>query len=70
MIIQYSIVRGDCYNMDEKGFNIGRLGKEKVVCSKENLDPRVREPTNTEWVSLLECISVRVTPALFKLLVD
>ena len=56
-IIQYSIVKGDCYNMDEKGFNMGHLCKEKVICSKRNLDPRVKEPTNTDWTSLLECIS-------------
>ena len=43
--------------MDEKGFGIGSIQEGKVICSKENLDPRIKEPSNTEWASLLECIS-------------
>ena len=43
--------------MDEKGFGMGLIGKEKVFCSRDNLHPYMKEPTNTEWVSVLECIS-------------
>lgn len=43
--------------MDKKSFGIGLSGKEKVFCSKDNLQPYMKEPTNTKWVSLLECIS-------------
>lgn len=43
--------------MDEKGFGIGLTVKEKGFCSKDNLEPGMKEPTNTERVSLLECMA-------------
>lgn len=51
--------------MDEKGFGMGLMGKAKVFCSKENLEPVMHEPTNTEWVLIFECISAngRVLPS-------
>ena len=57
IIQKYAIQQEDTYNMDEKGFGMGLTGKEKVFCSKDNLEPKMKEPTNTKWVSLLECIS-------------
>ena len=57
-IIQtYKIEQEDTYNIDEKGFGMGLMGKAKVFCSKENLEPIMHKPTNTKWVSILECIS-------------
>lgn len=43
--------------MDEKSFGMRLMGKEKIFCSKENLESIMKEPTNTKWVSILECIS-------------
>ncbi len=57
-IQKYGIQRRDIYNMDEKGLALGQIGSEQVVCSKYTKNPRVKEPTNTEWVSLLECILI------------
>ena len=56
-IQRLQILQEDCYNMDEKGFSMGLIGKEKVFCSRDNLHPYMKEPTNTKWVSVLECIS-------------
>lgn len=54
----------DTYNMNKKRFGMGLTGKEKVFCSKKNLQPYIKKPTNTEWVFLLECISAdgRILP--------
>ena len=58
-IIQtYKIEQKDIYNMDEKGFGIRLMGKAKVFCSKENLEPIMHKSTNTKWVSILKYISV------------
>jgi hypothetical protein len=61
---EYHIEKADTYNMDEKGFNLGSIGKEKVACTKENVHVYINEPTNREWVSLIECISAdgRILP--------
>lgn len=56
-IEKYDIQTSDIYNMDEKGFQMGHINRERVICSKYNKDVRVKEPTNREWVSILECIS-------------
>ena len=56
-IQKYAIQQEDTYNMDEKGFGMGLTGKEKGFCCKDNLEPGMKESTNTERVSLLECIS-------------
>ena len=34
--------------MDEKEFEMGLMGKAKVFCSKENLEPIMHKPTNTK----------------------
>ena len=51
------IQKEDSYNMDEKGFALGLLGSEKCFCSKETIELKRSEPGNTDWASVLECIS-------------
>ena len=40
--------------MDEKGFSMGLMDKDKVFFPKKNLELMMLEPTNTKF---LECIS-------------
>jgi hypothetical protein len=59
-IEEYEIEPGDTYNIDEKGFMIGVLGRSKRVFSKNTwVKKRVRAPTqdgNREWITVLACI--------------
>ena len=64
---EHQIAEEDQYNMDERGSHIGKIGKDKVVCSFWNDQPRRHEATNTEWASVIECISMdgRILPPFF-----
>lgn len=59
-IIKYSIELKDRYNMDEKGFAIGVLGRSNRIFSRRAWEKgEVRQSNqdgNREWVSLLACI--------------
>ena len=53
----YQICKEDIYNMDEKGFMMGVVGKFRVVVSKHE-KAYMTQCGNREWVSLIECISM------------
>ena len=55
---QYNISDQDIYNMDEKGFMQGVVGKLKVMISKYKRKAYMTQCGNREWVSLIECVSV------------
>jgi hypothetical protein len=59
-IEEYEIEQSNTYNMDEKGFMIGVLGRSKRVFSKNSwVKKSVRAPTqdgNKEWITVLACI--------------
>ena len=52
---EYDIELEDTYNMDEKGFALGLLGKHRVICSI-HYPPTLTQDGNREWVSLIECV--------------
>ena len=54
---QYKFNEEDCYNMDEKGFAMGLVGKLRVICSKHDRPALLTQCGNREWVSLIECVS-------------
>lgn len=47
-IQKYAIQQKNTYNINKKSFGMGLTGKEKVFCSKDNLEPKMKEPTNTK----------------------
>jgi hypothetical protein len=59
-ITQYELDPGHTYNMDEKGFVIGVLGRTKRVFSRRQYEKKdvrqARQDGSHEWVSLLACI--------------
>jgi hypothetical protein len=59
-IEEYSIEPCHSYNMDEKGFLIGVLGRTKRIFSKAMWDSKeVRaalQDRNREWITLLACV--------------
>ena len=55
-ILEYNIDLDDIFNMDEKGIMLGLFNKVKVIVPKDELQHFTIEPTNWEWVSLIECI--------------
>jgi hypothetical protein len=59
-IEEYEIEQSNTYNMDEKGFMIGVLGRTKRVFSKQTwVKKGVREPIqdgNREWITVLACV--------------
>ena len=52
----YTFDPHDVYNMDEKSFAMGLQGKQKVLGDK-NLPAFRSQSGNTEWVSIIECVS-------------
>jgi len=54
---KYNIQPEDIWNLDEKGFAMGKAGSVKVVCQKSTLQAHMAEPGNREWATILECIS-------------
>ena len=57
VIQKYDIQMEDTYNMDEKGIALGIAGKERVLCSKHQLQAYKAQDSNREWISLIDCIS-------------
>lgn len=55
---EYSIDDANIWNMDEKGFMQGAIGKERVIISRHQLKTYMAQPGNREWVSAIECVSV------------
>lgn len=55
---EYSVSESNIWNMDEKGFLQGVIGKEKVVISKYQAKVYMTQPGNRELVSLIECVSM------------
>ena len=51
---EYDVQIEDTYNMDEKGFAMGLLGKHRVICPKGQTSTLTQDG-NREWVSLIEC---------------
>ena len=59
-IDRYSILAGDTYNMDEKGFMIGMISRSKRIFDRPLWDShtvrQVIQDGNRDWVSLIACI--------------
>jgi hypothetical protein len=57
---QYSIVAENTYNMDEKGFAIGKISKSKRIFSKplykQKHTQQATQDDNCEWITLVSCI--------------
>ncbi|KNG45926.1 pogo transposable [Stemphylium lycopersici] len=57
---EYNLVPRDTYNMDEKGFMIGIVGRSKRVFSKSKWESKaVRQSVqdgNREWITLMACV--------------
>ena len=47
----------DIYNMDEKGFMLGVIGKVKVMISRHEKKQYMTQYGNREWVSIIEAVS-------------
>lgn len=54
---KYNIKQENQWNMDEKGFAMGVLNSQKVVCLKSDLKKYALQPGSREWVSLIEAVS-------------
>lgn len=55
---RHHIAPKDIYNMDEKGYVIGQGSKQtKVLVRRKRKTSRIRQPSNREWVSVIECVS-------------
>jgi hypothetical protein len=50
---------GLIYNFDETGFQMGVIATAKVVTSSDRAGrPRTTQPSNREWVTIIETISI------------
>ena len=55
MIAKYGIHEADIYNFDETGFLVGMLLGAKVVTSSEQSSwPRMKQPGNQEFVTVIQ----------------
>ena len=56
----YGIHPHDIYNMDEKGFVLGKLDRAKVIvrASKRTMDRLRRQPGNRDFVTVVETVGV------------
>jgi hypothetical protein len=59
-IEEYNIQPTHIFNMDEKGFQLGRIGRTKRIFSKARWDRKgVRQPLkdgSSEWITVVACI--------------
>ena len=55
---EYSIDESNIWNMGEKGFMQGVIGKESVTISRHQLKTSMTQLGNREWVALIECVSL------------
>ena len=57
-IAEYGIHNDDIYNFDETGFQMDVISTAKVVTSSDRAGkPRIIQPGNLEWVSIIETIN-------------
>ena len=57
-IAKYGVENSDIYNFDETGFMMGMISTTMVVTSPERLGkPRLAQPGNREWVSVIQGIN-------------
>jgi len=54
---RYKIDLDDCYNMDKTGFQMGQTRSEVVIYTKSRGPLSIAMPGNTNWTSIIECIS-------------
>ena len=57
IVERYGILPGDIWNMDEKGFQMGRYGRSIVVFDKTQGPPASVSTGTSNWVSIIECIN-------------
>jgi transcriptional regulator with XRE-family HTH domain len=73
-ISEHSVLPENSYNMDEKGFMIGRTGRSKRVFSKALWESKQvtdsLQDGNREWVSVLACIGADGTALLPSIIFD
>jgi hypothetical protein len=59
-IAQYKIEEENTYNMDEKGFMIGVIGKQKRVFAKSAFERKQSRQSlhddNQEWITMVACV--------------
>jgi hypothetical protein len=70
-IDQYQVEARHIYNMDEKGFMLGVVGRSKRIFSKASFEDGKKRSTirdgSREWITLLACICAdgsHLNPAL------
>jgi hypothetical protein len=56
-----NIKKENIWNMDEKGFFMGMVARDKVVCRKGRQNPRFVHDGNRELITVLECLSATGT---------
>jgi hypothetical protein len=55
---KYRILVEDIYNFNKIGFLIGIIATIRVVTrSKKNLRPKLIQPRNREWVTVIEAVN-------------
>ena len=63
---EYDIQPSHIFNMDEKGFLLGILGKSKIVFSKRQYERgevvTSLQDSSREWITVLACICSDGTP--------
>jgi uncharacterized protein YoaH (UPF0181 family) len=59
-IAQYDVVAANTYNMDEKGFSLGTIGKHHRIFNKHAVMKKrvlgANQPGNREWITILATI--------------
>jgi hypothetical protein len=59
-IEEYGVLPGNTYNMDEKGFMIGQVGRTKRVFSRETCEKKrkteVLQDGSPEWITVMACV--------------
>jgi hypothetical protein len=59
-IEEYGVLAGNTYNMDEKGFMIGQVGRTKRVFSRETWEKKrkteVLQDGSREWITVMACV--------------
>ena len=59
-IEEFDVLPGNIYNMDEKGFMIGQIGRSKRVFSRETWEKRRKtedlQDGSREWITVLACV--------------
>ena len=55
---KYKIKPRNVYNMDEKGYAMGMIGKPRVIVSKHEQVAYMMRDGSRKWVTLLECVAM------------